>query len=48
MEYKEVLTNYSVINKDVAVPVTLAIAMGATAIAVKNPVVSRRFWDWRK
>jgi hypothetical protein len=42
------LTDYSIVNKDIAVPATLAIAMGVTAVAVKNPVVSRRFWDWRK
>ena len=27
---------------------TEAIALGAIAVAVKNPVMSRRFWSWFK
>ncbi len=42
---------YSVINKDVA-PIAIGfketVALSATAVAVKNPVISRRFWDWFK
>ena len=33
---------------EVEITMTEAIALGAVAVAVKNPVVSRRFWSWFK
>lgn len=31
-----------------SVSLPVAAAMGAAAVVIKNPVVSRRFWEWRK